>query len=224
VSHPHQGNSLPEERANIQRAQAGDKDAYRCLVEGYQDRLFRLVISMVARKELAEDLTQEIFIKAYFALPSFQGDSAFYTWLFRIASNHCLDHLRKRRPVEISLDQPLHDESDKTAVENLKAPTHELPGQSIETTSNMTDMTHLLDTLDPDQRLLLTLREVEGYSYEQLAVAMKCGVNTIKSRLNRTRKALKTVFARKYGSARRSLGEGGNISGDKTVLQGEEKP
>src|SRR4029077_1088803 len=89
---------IPHEAEHIARAQKGDKDAYRALVEAYQDRLFGAVFSMVRQREQAEDLIQDIFIKAYFALPSFKGDSAFYTWLFRISVNTCVDHLRKFHP------------------------------------------------------------------------------------------------------------------------------
>src|SRR5438105_2287003 len=86
----------------VKEARAGDKQAFRRLVETHQDRLFGLVISMVSNREQAEDLLQEIFVKAYFALESFEGQSSFYTWLYRIASNHCLDYLRKNRPPQIS--------------------------------------------------------------------------------------------------------------------------
>ena len=85
---------------------------FAMLVEGYQDRLFGLIFSLVQNREQAEDLTQEIFVKAYFALSSFEGQSAFYTWLYRIASNHCLDHLRKKRPQQISIDKSAANESE----------------------------------------------------------------------------------------------------------------
>jgi len=200
--------ALPEEKSYVARAQKGDKDAYRYLVQGYQDRLFSLVLSMISKREQAEDLTQEIFIKAYFALPRFAGDSAFYTWLFRIASNHCLDYLRKRKLPEISLDSPLEDEGTFDRLQTLEAPSSETPEASLKDPS---EVAGVLEKLEPDQRLILSLRELEGYSYDELAKILHCGVNTIKSRLNRARQALKVAFERKYG----------NIIDDKIVQEAE---
>src|SRR5262249_35497871 len=101
---------LPKEQEYIAQSREGDKDAYRTLVEAYQDRVFGMVLGMIRQREQAEDITQEVFVKAYFALKSFKGDSAFFTWLFRIASNTCLDHLRKHRPTEVSLDQTFDED------------------------------------------------------------------------------------------------------------------
>src|SRR4051812_1241236 len=94
--------NIPEERELLARARKGDTDAYRSLVEACQDRVFGLALSMVRNREQAEDLTQEIFVKAFFALAAFKGDSAFFTWLYRIGSNACLDYLRKHRLAEVS--------------------------------------------------------------------------------------------------------------------------
>jgi len=203
--------TLPNEPDLVERARQGDKQAYRALMEAYQDRVYRLILSMVQRPAEAEDLTQEVFIKAYFALSNFEGQSAFYTWLFRIASNHCLDYLRKRRLPEISIDRPLDGEQDSSHAERLEAPEMENPDGGLEGTGIMAP---LLKVLDPDERLLLTLRELEGYSYEELAKELKCGVNTIKSRLNRARSALKEAYERAYG----------NIVEPKTVQNSGEKP
>lgn len=201
----------PNESETIARAKQGDKQAYRLLVETYQDRLFGLVYSMVRNQEQAEDLTQEIFVKAYFALRSFAGDSAFYTWLFRIGSNHCLDHLRKRRPQEISLDDTTDEAETLTRLQSLEAPASERPDVPQQADS---EVMRVLATLDPDQRLVLSLREVEGCTYEEIAKLMNCGVNTVKSRLNRAREAFKTAYIYKFG----------NILEAKTVQKGEEIP
>jgi RNA polymerase sigma-70 factor (ECF subfamily) len=194
---PKRSDPLPNEADSIARAQEGDKEAYRVLVEGYKDRLFGVVVSLVKKREQAEDLIQEIFIKAYFALPSFEGQSAFYTWLFRIASNHCLDYLRKRQPLEISLDGTVDEDGEMARVESFEAPDTERPEASLEEQGAMAG---LLASLEPEQRLILTLRELEGYSYEELADLLNCGVNTIKSRLNRAREALKQAYVEKFGN------------------------
>src|ERR1700739_56670 len=116
----------------IERARKGDKDAFRYLVENHQDRLFGLVLSMVSNREQAEDLVQEIFVKAYFALENFEGQAGFYTWLYRIASNHCLDYLRKNRPDQISLDRPLSDDGETTFEDALEAPRTERPESAVD--------------------------------------------------------------------------------------------
>lgn len=189
---------IPDEERHIARAKAGDKEAYRHLVEGYQDRVFGLVLSMINKREQAEDLTQEIFVKAYFALASFHGDSRFYTWLFRIAANHCLDYRRKRPPNEVSLDTPVDEDADISRLDTLQAPTTENPGATLE--EEQSEMSVLLAGLEADQRMILSLRELEGFSYEEIAQTMKCGVNTVKSRLNRAREALKAAYAAKFGN------------------------
>jgi len=205
------GRSLPDEKHLIQLARQGDKGAFRILVEAYQDRLFGLTLSLVHNREQAEDLCQEIFVKAYFALSSFEGQSAFFTWLYRIASNHCLDHLRKKRPQQISIDRPIENESEITFENSLAAPASDNPEAPMEASL---EATALLDSLDPEQKLILSLRELEGYSYEDLAEMLKCPMNTVKSRLNRAREALKEAYIRQYG----------NIPDSKIVLESREKP
>src|ERR1700730_9450773 len=111
---------MSDDQEDIRGARQGDKEAFRRLVESNQDRLFGLVYSMVSNREQAEDLSQEIFVKAYFALESFEGHSSFYTWLYRVASNHCLDYLRKNRLDQVSLDRMLSDDSEITFQDTLQ--------------------------------------------------------------------------------------------------------
>ena len=151
---------------------------------------------MVKRREVAEDLTQEIFVKAYFALPNFKRDSSFFTWLYRISGNHCLDFLRKKRLIEQPLDAPLHEDASQTLSDLMPAPATDHPATGIENAATLAD---LLDELDPEQKQLLILRELEGYSYEELTNMLQRPMNTIKSQLNRAREALKVIYVRKYG-------------------------
>ena len=184
--------SLPNEAEILQRARDGDKEAFRLIVEAYQDRVFGLVISMVKQREQAEDLTQEIFVKVYFALSKFRGDSAFYTWLFRLASNHVLDDRRKKRGLEISLDQSVGDEDETLSLKDtLRAPEAETPGAAFEKDDQVQ---RLFNQLGDDPKLVLMLREVESRTYEEMAEILNCGVNTVKSRLNRARAALKAIY------------------------------
>lgn len=213
MSAQQRGSGTSNEKELIARSREGDKTAYRTLVEAYQDRVFSLVLSMVRQRESAEDLTQEVFVKAFFALPKFAGDSAFYTWIFRIASNHCLDHLSKRRVTEISLDATVDEGEESTRLQQLEAPVSEHPESLMDT---QTETGNVLATLTADQQMILSLRELEGYSYEELAEVMNCGVNTIKSRLNRAREAFKLAYEQRYGRRDSSpgsfQGETGNNS------------
>lgn len=186
-----------DDKETIRQAKKGDKDAYRVLVEAYQDRVFTLVRSLVSQAQQAEDLTQEIFVKAYFALPSFKGDSAFYTWLFRIASNHCIDSLRSRRLPEISLDETIDEDGDRSRGQTFRAPSSEEPEAALQKEG---DITRLLNCLKAEERVVLSLREVQGHSYDEMAVLLNCPANTIKSRLNRARSALRDAYMAEYGN------------------------
>jgi RNA polymerase sigma-70 factor (ECF subfamily) len=154
-------------------------------------------------------VTQEIFVKAYFALDRFKGDSSFFTWLYRIAANACLDHLRRNKHAAISLDQPLSDEDEGSRLDTLRAPPQDRPEAGLEG-----DPHQLLQLLNPDQRLILNLRETEGYSYEEIAEILNCAVNTVKSRINRAREAHKKAYFEAYGE--------GNIPNAKIVEKSEE--
>jgi RNA polymerase sigma-70 factor (ECF subfamily) len=210
---PGKPSPVPNESQHIAHAREGDKDAYRLLVEAYQDRVFGLTFSMVRNREQAEDLTQEIFVKAYFALASFKGDSAFYTWLYRISSNACLDFLRKHKLPVVSLDQTLDAEEDLTRLHTVPAPESEHPEAVLEKEG---EVTQLLQILEPDQRLILTLREAQGYSYEEIGEMLKCGVNTVKSKLFRAREALQEAYQNKFGPI------AGNKSASNYVEKSEE--
>jgi RNA polymerase sigma-70 factor (ECF subfamily) len=216
-----------EDQDLLKQVRAGDKQAFRRLMETHQDRLFGLVISMVANREQAEDLLQEIFVKVYFALESFEGQSSFYTWLYRIASNHCLDYLRKNRLPQVSLDRPLSDDTEMTFEDALQAPRTDDPEATIDDPS---EAASLLAALEPEQRLILSLRELEGRTYEELAEMLNCPVNTVKSRLNRAREALKEAYVRLYGPPHGAAGRppdsvaDGNIPDSKIVLESREKP
>ena len=153
---------------------------------------------MVKEVSDTEDLLQEIFVKAYFALPKFNQDSTFYTWIYRIAANHCLDHLRKHRPKTYSLDEQKDDGEDTFQPMELKAPFQEAPHETIDFKHTLRAV---LSELSPEHRLVLTLRELQGYNYEEIAEIAECEVNTVKSRLNRARAAFKEIFEMKMGTS-----------------------
>ncbi len=173
----------------VERAQRGDKRAFELLVMKYQRKLGRLLSRMVRDAAEVEDVTQEAFIKAYRALPNFRGESAFYTWLYRIAINTAKNYLvsmGRRAPTTTGFD---HEEAesfdDAEALRDTATPENELLGREVADTVN-----RAVATLPEDLRTAITLREIEGLSYEEIAGVMNCPIGTVRSRIFRAREAI----------------------------------
>lgn len=173
----------------VDRAQRGDKQAFELLVTKYQRKLGRLLSRWVRDPAEVEDVTQEAFIKAYRALPSFRGESAFYTWLYRIAINTAKNYLvalGRRAPTTTGID---HEEAEGfEEAENLhdnNTPESELEGKEIASVVN-----RAMEALPDDLRTAITLREIEGLSYDEIADVMNCPIGTVRSRIFRAREAI----------------------------------
>lgn len=175
----------------VLRAQQGDKRAYELLVMKYQRKLGRLLSRLVRDPAEVEDVTQEAFIKAYRALPAFRGDSAFYTWLYRIAINTAKNYLvamGRRAPTSTGVDlEDAENFDDAEQLRDTSTPESELHGKEIAATVNKA-----MDALPEDLRTAITLREIEGLSYEEIANVMNCPIGTVRSRIFRAREAIAT--------------------------------
>jgi RNA polymerase sigma-70 factor, ECF subfamily len=175
----------------VERAQRGDKHAFELLVAKYQRRLGRLISRFVRNAAEAEDVTQDAFIKAYRALPAFRGDSAFYTWLYRIGINTAKNHLvaqGRRAPTSTPFDtEEAEDFEDAALLHEVATPENELMSKQVVEVVNAS-----LQELPDDLRTALTLREIEGLSYEEIAVVMNCPIGTVRSRIFRAREAIAT--------------------------------
>ncbi len=174
----------------VKKVQAGDKKAFDVLVIKYQHKIVNLVTRYVKASDEALDVAQEAFIKAYRALPNFRGDSAFYTWLYRIAVNTAKNYLvaAKRRPMDYNLD--LQDPEQYEMHARLKAsdtPEAVTLKDEVHATIELT-----IRQLPDDLRTAIMLREVDGLSYEEIADAMECPVGTVRSRIFRAREAIAT--------------------------------
>ena len=188
----------------VRRVQRGDKGAFDALVLKYQHKLVKLVMRYVRNAAEAEDIAQEAFIKAYRALPQFRGDSAFYTWLYRIAINTAKNAVvsRDRSPIEYDLDRSNSDESYdmQGRMKDSETPEGLVLTDEIRSTVNAA-----IDALPEDLRTAIVLRELEGMSYEEIAAAMDCPVGTVRSRIFRAREAidrkLREVFDAGLGRA-----------------------
>lgn len=172
----------------VKRVQKGDKGAFDLLVLKYQHKIVNLVMRYVRDPELALDITQEAFIKAYRALPRFRGDSAFYTWMYRIAVNTAKNHLaaQRRRPMDVELD--LQDPEQYDLHAKLKE-TDTPEGVTLRNELKET-VERAIAALPEDLRTAIILRELEGMSYEEIAQTMECPVGTVRSRIFRARDAI----------------------------------
>ena len=180
--------SLEEDQQLVERVQRGDKRAFDLLVLKYQHKILSLVTRFVRDPHEAQDVAQEAFIKAYRALPNFRGESAFYTWLYRIAINTAKNQLasrnRKPREVDASVEDVEFYEGEH-ALKDIDSPERLLLRDEIEATVNQS-----IQQLPEDLRMALTLREFEGLSYEDIAEVMQCPVGTVRSRIFRAREAV----------------------------------
>lgn len=175
----------------VDRVKSGDQQAFNLLVRKYERKVVRLISRLVRDPSEVEDVAQEAFIKAYRALPQFRGDSAFYTWLYRIAVNTAKNYLvaQGRRPIPLS-DTLSEDEDGESfgredVVSDNHTPEAELLSRQIAETVN-----RAIEALPQDLRTAVTLREIEGLSYEEIAEAMNCPIGTVRSRIFRAREAI----------------------------------
>ena len=188
----------------VQRVQRGDKGAFDVLVLKYQHKVVKLVMRYVRNPAEAEDIAQDAFIKAYRALPQFRGDSAFYTWLYRIAINTAKNAVvaRDRNPVDFDLDMTNNDESYEM---QGRLKDSETPEALVLTDEIRTTVNAAIANLPDDLRAAIVLRELDGLSYEEIAAAMDCPVGTVRSRIFRAREAidsrLREVFEGGLGRA-----------------------
>ena len=176
----------------VERAQRGDQRAFEMLVVKYQRRIERLISRMVRDDGLAEDVAQETFIRAYRALPQFRGDSAFYTWLYRIAVNTAKKLLveRKRDPVISESTLVSHDDGDETSRAENELSDGETPEAVLASKEIAATVNAAIDALSEDLRQAIVLREIEGLSYEEIADVMNCPIGTVRSRIFRAREAI----------------------------------
>lgn len=185
----------------VQRAQKGDKRAFEMLVIKYQRKLARLLGRLVRDQAEVEDVTQEAFIKAYRALPSFRGDSAFYTWLYRIGINTAKNYLvssNRRAPTVTTYDnEEAEGFEDADQLRETNTPENLLASKQIAETVNAAVM-----ALPEELRAAITLREIEGLSYEEIAELMNCPIGTVRSRIFRAREAIAEKLRPQLGTAK----------------------
>lgn len=179
----------------IRRTQQGDGDAYALLVARYERRVFSVVYRILHRREEVEEVSQEIFIKAFVAVGNYHFDAAFGTWLMRIAINHCYDQLRRRRSSRVTYFSEMSQEGEQAIV--LGTESGEAGGERVQADIENRDMVEkLLERAPPEDRVILTLKEIEDLSVEEISKLLKLKSSTVKVRLHRARKRMLADFRR----------------------------
>lgn len=176
------------DRALVERVQKGDSRAFDLLVRKYQHKIVGLISRYVADRSECQDVAQEAFVRAWRAIHSFRGDSAFYTWIYKIAVNTAKNHLvaMRRRPPndDVAVDDAVYGPSAERLYENA-TPEHEMMRREIEQT-----VVSAVQALPEELRTAINLREVDGLSYEEIAQVMDCPIGTVRSRIFRAREAI----------------------------------
>jgi RNA polymerase sigma-70 factor, ECF subfamily len=183
---------LDADRLLVERVQRGDKHAFELLVMKYQRRIERLIGRFVRDPHLVQDIAQESFVRAYRALPQFRGESAFYTWLYRIAVNSAKKALAdmKRDPLMLQNTMAVSEDGEEPLrIENEQSDTA-TPDAVLASKEIAEAVNSAVDELSEELRQAITLREIEGLSYEEIAEAMNCPIGTVRSRIFRAREAI----------------------------------
>jgi RNA polymerase sigma-70 factor, ECF subfamily len=201
ASNPHRLPSTvvrEDEPILVAAAKKGDTAAFEELVHRYESKIFRLTNNITHNREDAEDAMQDAFLKAYAHLDGFQGDSRFYTWLVRIAANEALMRLRKRRPNQFSLDEPIETGNESDLLPREIQDWRPNPEREYSDAERQRIVSEVIQTLEPDYRVVLVLRDIEDLSTQETADTLGLSVTAVKSRLLRARLKLREKLDRYF--------------------------
>lgn len=193
-------NALSDDYRLIQLAVNGDQLAFGQLMDRYRDSIYRTIKKMVSSKEDADDLTLEAFGKAFRSLESYRPKYAFSTWLFRIAINNCIDHIRKKRLQTLSIDDPIETDSEQDFSRNLRAETLN-PEEVVIREQRIELIRTMLERLNDKYKLMIELRYFEEYSYDEISTELQMPIGTVKAQLHRAREALYELLSTPGASA-----------------------
>src|SRR5687768_8092600 len=210
-----------DDRELVESARKGDRDAFRTLFERYHRRAYALAFGVLRHQDDALDVVQDAFIKAHKYLDKFEGNSSFYTWLYRIVMNLAIDHLRKHRRVKpVELDESrMEDGAEEGLVPRILGSN---PGRALQDKEIRTRIDRALEELSENHRAVLVMRELEGLSYEEMAQVMDCSKGTIMSRLFHARKNMQKRLLDLNENPSRELLEELGVKDDETEARGRE--
>ena len=192
------------ESEQIRRAQQGDVSAYEALVRKHQRRVMSIVGGILRWRDDVEDVAQQVFLKVYLSIQRFDGRSSFSTWIYKITVNETFDHLRKRKARRLVYESDLSEEQERHIQETTGSTR---PGNSSPLTLERIESRQMLDRLlaelSPEDRMMLVLKEVEGFSVQEISAVMSQNTNTIKVRMFRARRRLAELYRKRFGSRHR---------------------
>ena len=217
----HGRTSAVDDHELVLQARKGDRDAFRTLFERYHRRAYALAFGVLRHQDDALDVVQDAFIKAHKYLDKFEGNSSFYTWLYRIVMNLAIDHLRKHRRVKpVELDESrMEDGAEEGLVPRILGSN---PGRALQDKEIRTRIDRALEELSENHRAVLVMRELEGLSYEEMAQVMDCSKGTIMSRLFHARKNMQKRLLDLIENPSRELLEELGVKDDETEARGRE--
>lgn len=189
-----------DEQVLIDKASRGDGEAFEILVSRYEKNVYSLAHRLVRHPEDALDITQDVFLKAYQALPRFRGESRFSTWIHRVCVNASLDHLRKKQKLQgYSLDEPLATK-ESSITREVEDETGDVQ-DAVEMRNIGEEVYAVLSQLEPDHRIVITLCDIQGYSYQEISEILDISIGTVKSRLHRARNTVRKLLPKEHFSA-----------------------
>lgn len=185
-----------QDEVMVERARAGDVDAFETLIHQYERKVYNLAYRLTGNHEDASDMAQEAFVRVYVKLPEFRGESSFSTWLFRIASNACLDEIRKRKRQKVTSLQNPYELGEGEELERQYADEADGPEELLARKETRAAVQACIADLDDEYRVVVVLRDIQGLAYNEIAELLGLNLGTVKSRLNRARAAIKEKFTR----------------------------
>jgi len=183
---------LDREQKLIRKCMNGNLNAFDELIEKYQKTAYNIALRMLKNPEDAMDISQEAFIKVYKSIKTFNFESAFSTWLYRIVTNTCLDFLRKKNTNVYSIDNPI--QTDDGEIERDIPDSSDGPEAALEKKLTRELVNNAISKLDENHRIVIILRDIQGFSYEEISNILDCSIGTVKSRINRARNNLKEII------------------------------
>jgi RNA polymerase sigma-70 factor, ECF subfamily len=194
----------PAEHDQIRRAQHGDVPAYEELVRRHQRRVMSIVGGILRWRDDVEDVAQQVFLKVYLSIKRFDGRSSFSTWIYKIAVNETYDHLRKKKARKLVYEADLSEAQQRDVMETAGStrPAHLAP-MALDRIESRQMLDRLLAELSPEDRMMLVLKEVEGFSVEEIGEMMSQNTNTVKVRMFRARRRLAELYRKRFGARSR---------------------
>lgn len=184
---------MSEEKALIRKCKNGDINSFELLIEQYQKKVFNIAFRMMGNQEDASDIAQEVFIRVYKSIKNFKEESSLSTWIYRIATNVCLDELRKRKKNNIiSINSTLQLDDSELTLE-LEDP-GDRPDELLQKKELCREIQEAIECLNEEHKAVIVLRDINGLSYEEISKILQCSLGTVKSRINRARSSLKSIL------------------------------